>query len=141
MASAFLAGCGVAAVAYAAKGALHVAERVKANPEAMKNMGAAAEGARAVASKLGPEEVQSILHSFRKGAAAAGFDAKMSRREAAQILGIRESSNKTQIKEAHRKIMLLNHPDRGGSPYIASKINEANDCMTGNRDSSGSAFS
>ena len=34
------------------------------------------------------------------------------------------NANKLKIKEAHKKIMLINHPDRGGSPYIASKLNE-----------------
>lgn len=58
-----------------------------------------------------------------------GFDAKMSRREAALILGVSPSANKVKIKDAHKKIMLLNHPDRGGSPYMASKINEAKDLM------------
>jgi DnaJ family protein C protein 19 len=36
---------------------------------------------------------------------------------------------KTQLKDAHRHIMLANHPDRGGSPYLASKINEAKDIL------------
>jgi hypothetical protein len=58
-----------------------------------------------------------------------GFEPKMTKREASLILGISPSASKVKVKEAHKRIMLLNHPDRGGSPYIASKINEAKDMI------------
>lgn len=59
-----------------------------------------------------------------------GFESKMNAKEALQILNLRESTlSKSRLKENHRKIMLLNHPDRGGSPYIATKINEAKDFL------------
>ena len=58
-----------------------------------------------------------------------GFEEKMTRREAALILGVRESSTAKRIKEAHRKILILNHPDTGGSTYIASKLNEAKELL------------
>ncbi|KAI9060648.1 hypothetical protein FKP32DRAFT_1595383 [Trametes sanguinea] len=59
-----------------------------------------------------------------------GFKAKMDRKEAIAILGLKDGpSLKKQLKDAHRHIMLANHPDRGGSPYLASKINEAKDLL------------
>ncbi|KAK2142307.1 hypothetical protein LSH36_973g00046 [Paralvinella palmiformis] len=58
-----------------------------------------------------------------------GFEPKMSKREASLILGVSPSASKTKIKDAHKRIMLLNHPDRGGSPYMAAKINEAKDFL------------
>lgn len=58
-----------------------------------------------------------------------GFETKMTKREAALILGVGQSTSKNRVREAHRRIMLLNHPDRGGSPYLAAKINQAKDML------------
>ncbi|KAK7938545.1 hypothetical protein WMY93_001871 [Mugilogobius chulae] len=57
------------------------------------------------------------------------IDQKMTKREASLILGISPTSTKTKVREAHRRIMVLNHPDKGGSPFIAAKINEAKDLL------------
>merc|ERR1712232_856057 len=64
-----------------------------------------------------------------------GFEDKMTRIEAALILGVRESSSVKRIKESHRKILMLNHPDTGGSNYIASKINEAKELLLKGKES------
>ncbi|ONH65111.1 Mitochondrial import inner membrane translocase subunit TIM14 [Cyberlindnera fabianii] len=64
--------------------------------------------------------------AFYKG----GFGPKMTRTEALQVLGLRESTlTKKKLKDTHRRIMLANHPDKGGSPYLATKINEAKDFL------------
>ncbi|KAH3899130.1 related to Mitochondrial import inner membrane translocase subunit TIM14 [Saccharomycodes ludwigii] len=62
-----------------------------------------------------------------------GFDSKMNQKEALQILNLKDSElTKKFLKETHRRIMLANHPDKGGSPYLATKINEAKDFLQKN---------
>ena len=62
---------------------------------------------------------------------SGGFEDKMTRREAALILGIRETAEEKKILEAHKKLMVLNHPDAGGSTYVATKVNEAKELLVG----------
>jgi DnaJ-domain-containing protein 1 len=66
---------------------------------------------------------------FAKNFYDGGFDEKMTKREAALILGIRESANVDRIKDAYRKLLPINHPDKGGSAYLSVKINEAKDLL------------
>lgn len=72
-----------------------------------------------------------------------GFEKEMTKREAALILGvryvlplnnitIRTNSDQKRIQKAYRTILLKNHPDKGGSPYLAAKVNQAKDILLGN---------
>ncbi|EAR84573.1 DnaJ domain protein (macronuclear) [Tetrahymena thermophila SB210] len=58
-----------------------------------------------------------------------GFQDKMNRREAALILNLKQNATKEEIRKSHRKMMMTNHPDNGGSQYVATKINEAKELM------------
>ncbi|KAL7082765.1 hypothetical protein ACP275_14G122100 [Erythranthe tilingii] len=112
MSSPLMAGLAVAAAALAGRYSIQAWQAIKARPPKAR------------------------MRKFYEG----GFQQTMTRREAALILGVRESTPQDKVREAHRRVMVANHPDAGGSHYLASKINEAKDIMMGKSKSSDSAF-
>ena len=85
----------------------------------------AAEALRPTLTRMSTAGVAGVAGSGGKSFYKGGFEAKMSRREAHLILGIKEGAPDKDVKKAWKTLMMVNHPDYGGSPYVASKVNEA----------------
>ncbi|MHA7879722.1 MAG: J domain-containing protein [Saccharospirillum sp.] len=58
-------------------------------------------------------------------------DAPMNEAEALQLLGLDASADRDAIVKAHRKLMQKHHPDRGGDPKMAARLNAARSFLLG----------
>ena len=79
--------------------------------------------ARAIFKKIGASAA--LMFGQQHGAARFGHKDKMTYEEAYEVLGLKIGASEHDITEAHRKLIQKNHPDRGGSDYLAAKINLA----------------
>lgn len=61
---------------------------------------------------------------------SAGTSGEMDAEQALAVLGLDAGASKTDIIEAHRRLMQKLHPDRGGTDYLAATLNRAKKVLT-----------
>lgn len=66
---------------------------------------------------------------YQNGGGGANSRSGLSHTEALNVLGLQDGASAEEIRRAHRRLMQQYHPDRGGSDYLAAKINEAKDVL------------
>ena len=83
---------------------------------------------KAYLDRIYGEEWQASAAEGGSGHEPSGGDA-MTIEEACQVLGVSRDASKQEIIEAHRRLIQRMHPDRGGTDYLAAKINQAKELL------------
>jgi hypothetical protein len=68
-------------------------------------------------------------HAGQASSSEGEAELVMTRDLALEILGLPADASDEDIVKAHRSMMQRLHPDRGGSDYLAKKINAAKDFL------------
>jgi hypothetical protein len=76
-----------------------------------------------------PSDARIARNERDAGVARQPHSSPLSHEEALDVLGLAHGASASAIRAAHRRLVQLVHPDRGGSNYLAAKINEAKDIL------------
>mmetsp|Transcript_10449 Transcript_10449/g.26834 ORF Transcript_10449/g.26834 Transcript_10449/m.26834 type:complete len:146 (-) Transcript_10449:150-587(-) len=132
--TAAVVGLGLAAVGLAGRmmvpalrGASKAAKEIAA--AGAKDKKAAGEAAAKVMPSMPKMNFDWLPNMNMKFYDKGGFQAEMTRPEAARTLGVGLSSPPDRIQKAHRRLMKILHPDGNGSAYLSMKVNEAKDIL------------
>ena len=97
---------------------------------------------KAFAESLKGEDRESyvLLRAYLLRSGAQGFGSgedfkpgkysDLTTEEAYKVLGLEPGASKEDVAKAHKRLMQRMHPDRGGSDYLAAKINSAKDKLS-----------
>ena len=73
------------------------------------------------------QEARGKARTGQMGARAAA--GRMGRKEALEVLGLREGASDSDVRAAWVRLMRSAHPDGGGTDWLAARVNQAKDVL------------
>jgi DnaJ family protein C protein 19 len=72
-------------------------------------------------------------HPSANSEAPARAASRMTRAEALEVLGLAEGATDDEVRAAYSELIRKVHPDRGGTAYLATRVNLARDLLLGGK--------